>query len=176
MKKHEQTMHTIHMTVLDDSNFLSPYSETNTPVISGEVAEFIENCANAAKIKDAFSLHIHSDCIDSNEQITYDNAIRNYFALKLNAEHRDLRRNNILSLVFAIVGVLGLVFMILCDQLSLLQQIWIEVIDIFAWVFLWEAVDQFFIERRKLIFNRKRLKSFTEMPIVFKPLNETENN
>lgn len=37
------------MTVLDDSNFLSPYSETNTPVISGEIAEFIENCANAAK-------------------------------------------------------------------------------------------------------------------------------
>lgn len=42
MKKHEQTIHTIHMTVLDDSSFLSPYSETNTPVISGEVRSLLK--------------------------------------------------------------------------------------------------------------------------------------
>lgn len=172
MKKQEPTIHTINMTVLDDSDFLSPYSEINTPVISGDVAEFIENCANAAKLKDNFELHVHSDCIDAVKQERYDKAIRNYFSLKLNAEHHDLRRNNILSLVFAIVGILGLAFMIICDQLLDMKQIWVEVIDIFAWVFLWEAVDQFFIERRKLILNRRRLKNFTEMPIIFLPINK----
>ena len=176
MKKKEPTIHTINMTVLDDSDFLSPYSETNTPVISSDVAEFIENCANAAKLKDNFELTIHSDCIDSAKQAKYDSAIRNYFALKLNAEHHGLRRNNLLSLIFAIVGILGLAFMIICDQVLDFKEIWVEVIDIFAWVFLWEAVDQFFIERRKLILNRRRLKNFTEMPINFKPLTDTTNN
>ena len=159
------------MTVLDDSSFLSPYSETSTPVISGEVAEFLENGANAARPNDRLELNVYSNCIDSDKQAQYDSAIRNYFTLKLSAEHRDLRRNNVVSLVFAIIGILGLTFMIICDQLLNMQQIWVEVIDIFAWVFLWEAVDQFFIERRKLIFNRKRLQAFTEMPITFKPLN-----
>ena len=36
----------INMTVNDDSDFLSPYAETGKPVISSEVAEFLENSAN----------------------------------------------------------------------------------------------------------------------------------
>ena len=170
MKKHEPTTCTINMTVLDDSDFLSPYSETDTPVISGEVAEFLENGANAAHIKDNFELRVCSNCIDSDKQSRYEQAIRNYFALKLNAEHRELSRNNATSLIFAIIGIIGLAFMIICDQVLNMKAIWVECIDIFAWVFLWEAVDQFFIERRKLILNRRRLKALAEMPIVFKPL------
>ena len=174
MKKQEPTVHTINMTVLDDGDFLSPYSETSTPVISSGVAEFIENCANASKLHDSFELTVHSDCIDADKQAKYDNAIRNYFNLKLNAEHRELHRNNVISLVFAIVGILGLAFMIICDQVLDFKEIWVEVIDIFAWVFLWEAVDQFFIERRKLLLNKRRLKNFTEMPIRFQPLTNRE--
>ena len=170
MKKREPTTCAINMTVLDDSEFLSPYSETNTPVISGEVAEFLENGANAARLIDNLELNLHSNCIDSDKQSRYEQAIRNYFSLKLIAEQRELKRNNIVSLIFAIIGVVGLAFMIICDQLLNMQAIWVECIDIFAWVFLWEAVDQFFIERRKLIFNRRRLKSLAEMPILFKPL------
>lgn len=161
------------MTVLDDSEFLSPYSETNTPVISGEVAEFLENGANAAHLKDNFELNLNSNCIDGDKQTRYEQAIRNYFSLKLNAEHRELSRNNVMSLLFAIIGIVGLAFMIICDQVLNMQAIWVECIDIFAWVFLWEAVDQFFIERRKIIRNRRRLKALAEMPIRFKPL---ENN
>ena len=175
MKKYKPTTRTINMTVLDDSDFLSPYSEINTPVISGEVAEFLENGANVAHIKDNLELNVYSNCIDSAEMPRYEQAIRNYFSLKLNAEQRELKRNNLVSLIFAIVGVVGLAFMIICDQLLNMQAIWVECIDIFAWVFLWEAVDQFFIERRKLIFNRRRLKSLAEMPISFKPLTTEAN-
>ena len=170
MKKYEPTTCTINMTVLDDSDFLSPYSEINTPVISGEVAEFLENGANASRPKDNFELNMYSNCIESDKQGRYEQAIRNYFSLKLNAVHRELNRNKIVSLIFAIIGVVGLAFMIICDQVLDFQSIWIECIDIFAWVFLWEAVDQFFIERRKIKFNCKRLKALAEMPIIFKQL------
>ena len=170
MKKHEPTTCAINMTVLDDSDFLSPYSETNTPVISGEVAEFLENGANAAHIKDSFELNVYSDSIDGDKQTRYEQAIRNYFSLKLNAEQREIKRNNVVSLVFAIIGIVALAFMIICDQVINMQAIWVECIDIFAWVFLWEAVDQFFIERRKLQLNRKRLQNLIDMPINFKHL------
>ena len=170
MKKREPTTCTINMTVLDDSEFLSPYSETNTPVISGDVAEFLENGANAARPKDNFELNMYSNCIDADKQTRYEQAIRNYFSLKLNAEHRELNRNNITSLLFAIIGVVGLAFMIICDQVLNMKAIWVECIDIFAWVFLWEAVDQFFIERRKIMRKRRRLRNLAEMPIRFKSL------
>lgn len=167
MKNKEPTTCTINMTMLDDSNFLSPYSETNTPVISGEVAEFLENGANAAKKNDKLQLNLFSNGIDSDKQLRYEQAIRNYFSLKLTAEHRELRRNNLMALIFAIVGLIGLTVMIICDQVLDMKAIWVECIDIFAWVFLWEAVDQFFIERHKLMIACRRLKALAEMPIAF---------
>ena len=42
-----------------------------------------------------------------------------------------------------------------------------EFIDIFAWVFIWEAVDQFFIEKNALIIQKKRLTHFTTMTINY---------
>ncbi|MCD7834244.1 MAG: hypothetical protein LUH00_09715 [Lachnospiraceae bacterium] len=43
MKKKNKTDAVIHMTVKDDSDFLSVYSVTDTPVISSEVAQFLEH-------------------------------------------------------------------------------------------------------------------------------------
>ena len=54
----QQITHVLNMTVLDDSDFLSPYSETDTPVISQDVADFLENGANAAHPKDRLELNV----------------------------------------------------------------------------------------------------------------------
>ncbi len=42
-QRDEQGRIIINMTVKDDSEFLSRFSERSTPVISSEVAEFLEN-------------------------------------------------------------------------------------------------------------------------------------
>lgn len=47
--------------------------------------------------------------------------------------------------------------------------VWVECVDIFAWVFLWEAVDQFFIERGLLLLKRKRDLAFIRIEINFYP-------
>ena len=168
----QQITHVLNMTVLDDSDFLSPYSETDTPVISQDVADFLENGANAAHPKDRLELNVHSNCIDDEEKKCYTSAIKNYFTLKLAAERRNLQRNGVVSLIFALIGIVGLAFMIICEQLLKWSSIWIEVLDIFAWVFIWEAVDQFFIERRKILSGLKRLQAFGEVPVKFLPLSE----
>ncbi len=49
-------------------------------------------------------------------------------------------------------------------------EVWKECIDIFAWVFLWEAVDQFFIERGAIMLRRKRFKNFLEMEVSYSSL------
>ena len=45
--------------------------------------------------------------------------------------------------------------------------IWAEVIDIAAWVFLWEAVDIGIFRNRELREKRLRYRSFMEMKIVY---------
>lgn len=156
----------INMTVMDDSDFLSPYSPTDTPIVSGDVAEFLENGANKFLPKQQIELNVHSNCIDDGEKVIYDEAIRNYFNLKLDGMKLALRRNLIVSVIFTVIGILGLAAMVIIDHFFD-KAIWTEVVDIFAWVFVWEAVDQFFIERRKLLLERKKYQAFTEMKINY---------
>ena len=161
----------INMTVTNDDDFLSPYSPTASPIVSSDVAEFLENGANKFLPKQKMQLDVHSDCIDDNEKVIYDKAIRNYFSLKLDGMKQALSRNLIVSIVFTIIGIIGLAAMLLLDHFFD-NAIWVEVVDIFAWVFVWEAVDQFFIERRKLQLDCKKYQAFVEMQINYYPLTK----
>lgn len=162
---------TIDMTVLNDSEFLSPYSATDTPVVSSDVAEFLENGAEKFLPKQNIVLNIHSDCIDDGEKVIYGKAIRNYFDLKLSALKNGLKRNLIASVIFTVIGILGLALMIILDRVGV-GGIWVEVVDIFAWVFLWEAVDQFFIERRAIVRSQKKYQAFTQLQINYLPFGK----
>ena len=157
---------TIKMSIRDDSDMLSPYCETGKPVISSNVAEFLENSASGYHPKERLSLEIASNCIDDTEKERYRKAIRNYFALKYEDVKRDMRRKTIISVWFTIIGILALTLMFVLDGFNL-DSLWIECIDIFAWVFLWEAVDQFFIERGGLLLRQKRLLNFINMDINY---------
>ncbi len=154
------------MSVSNDDDFLSPYAENGKPVISSEVAEFLENAASAFHPSQPLALNVHGDCIDENERKAYPQAIKNYFSLQYRGVLRDMKRKTMIAAVFAIVGILALISMFVFSA-SGLGEVWVECIDIFAWVFLWEAVDQFFIERAGLQLRSRRLKNFTEMRVRF---------
>lgn len=154
------------LNVMNDDNFLSPYSPTLKPIIANEVAEFIENCANEFHPKSNLSLRIISNCIDDNEKKIYNEAIRNYYLLKLKELHRTIKMKLVIGIIFSIIGIFALGLMFLCDRLSI-KDIWVECIDIFAWVFIWEAVDTLFIERRLLKMKERRLLAFIVMPIFY---------
>ena len=77
-----------------------------------------------------------------------------------------MRRNLIVSVIFTVIGIVGLAAMLLLDHFFN-SAIWVEVVDIFAWVFVWEAVDQFFIERRKLNIEKRKYQAFTEAEIQY---------
>ena len=166
----------IDMEVDSDEGFTSPYSAAGKPVISSEVADFLENAADAFHPRESLTLNVYGDCIDDGEKARYGAAIRNYFGNKLGDVNRSIVRKSFVALVFTVMGILGLVAMFVLDRLGT-NGVWVECVDIFAWVFLWEAVDQFFIERRLLLLKRKRNLAFTQMEINFYPLKrETEMN
>ena len=77
-KRDNENRIVIDMTVKDDSDFLSVFSQSDTPVISSEVAEFIENSTDSILPKEQLTLRIHSDCIDDNEKVLYRESIKEY--------------------------------------------------------------------------------------------------
>lgn len=158
----------VDMTVKDDSEFLSAFSETDTPVISSGVAEFLEARTRSIPPKEELTLRIHSDCIDQEEQVLYQTAIREYYTEQYIANRREIQRNRILSTVLLAAGVAILAIAILLDYRAD-SPVWAEVVDIAAWVLIWEAVDISLLENKSLRFRERRYLSFISMAIEYAP-------
>lgn len=156
----------ITMSVRDDNGFLSPYSVNDEEMISTDVAAFIVDSVKSVHPKIPIALSINSDCINKDEEETYRKAIKSYFILQHSDNERDMRKNAIQAILMSIIGVIAFASMFIIESLGA-KRLWIECINIFAWVFIWESVDLFFISRSYMRLRRKRLKNLINMKVVF---------
>lgn len=163
----------IHMTVKDDTDFLSVFSENDTPVIREEVAEFIESRTESIPPFESLTLRIHSDCIDDQEKKEYKAAIKEYYTEKYFSNYRELKESKVISHLLLVAGIIVLALAILL-QYKANSIIWSEVIDIVAWVLLWEAADISIFKNRSLKWKKKHYLSYISMKIEYLPL--TKNN
>ena len=143
---------TIKMQVLNDDDFLSPFSMSEVPVINSEVADFIENSTINLPPKEKLKIIIHSNCIDDNEKLLYDKAIKEYYQERYTSLRKELVRNYFAVAIMFIVGVIILTISIFKVN-TLVKS---EIIDIVAWVLIWEACDISFFTNRSLRIKEKR--------------------
>ncbi len=155
----------INMTVRDDSDFLSRFSARNEAAISSEVAEFIEGSTEAILPKEKLCLHIFSRCIDEEEKKQYESGIHNHFSARLVSSKREYNRNLVIAFILAFVGIALIALSITVGAFG--SVIWMEAIDIAAWVFCWEAVDVFFFKNRALKLSSLRYSALSAMKIEF---------
>lgn len=165
----------IDMHVKDDADFLSVFSASDTPVVSDEVACFLENTARGVLPNEQLALHIKSDCIDDGEKVVYTAAVKKYYAERYAENKRELRHLGFVALILAILGVLVLAFSVWLEY-RYESVIWSEVVDIAAWVFLWEAVDVFFFKTREIKFIQKRYAAFIDMKISYEDIGNENNH
>jgi len=152
----------IDMTVKNDDDFLSVYSTSETPVIATDVAEFIENSTHSISPRERFALHIHSYCIDDSEKQEYAAAIKEYYAEKYIASKKELHLNRIITAILALSGIL-----VLALAFSIQNAVWSEVIDIAAWVLLWEAFDTAVFKNREINLKRQRYLAYISMTVLY---------
>lgn len=165
MKRLEPRTQVLNITVNDKTNFISPYSKTGTPIINYDVADFLENSVKAFTPRDSIVLNVHSDVITPNERSEFSQAIKNYYSLKQQDVIRDLKRKTFFATIMCLIGIFALALMIIGSRFY--NEIWTECVDIFAWVFIWEAVDLFFIQKGTLKILYKRYDNFIKMQINF---------
>ena len=154
----------IEMTVKNDDDFLSPFSENETPVISENVSDFIENSTSSLPLE-PLTMRIYSDCIDEKEKVLYKKSIKEYYLEKYISNEKEIKSNYIIASIMAFVGVLVLILSIyfgLNDKMLIS-----EIIDIFAWVFLWESIDVSFLRNMSLRVKRKRYLTYIGMKIEY---------
>jgi len=148
----------IDMIVKDDSNFLSPYYG-KYPVISSDVAEYLDNAQKAVLPKNEIRIKIKSNAIDDNEKKIYENAIKNHYQYVQMQILKELLSNRWTSFVMFIVGVIVIALMFVANHIKV-SEVWSTVLEIVGWVFIWEAADNFLIERKSI---RNRLRYANKM-------------
>lgn len=156
------------MNVTNDTGFLSPFSANDTPVISSDVADFIEANVPAVQSGDTLTLKIKSDCIDESEKSLYKHAIKAYYTDKYISAGHELSKNRTIAMLLAFAGILVLLLALFLEYRASL--VWAEVIDIVAWVFLWEATDICFLSSRKLKHDREKYVALTAMDVEFEDI------
>ncbi len=156
----------VRMTVKNDDDFLSEFSHGETPMISSSVADFIENSTFSLSPTEDLTLKIHSDCIKEDEQALYTAAVKEYYLHRYLANEKKLKRNLFLVLLLGLAGVFVLFLMLLLND-NLKSEIWTEVIDIIAWVLLWEAADIALLETRELREEKRRYLAYLDMKIEY---------
>lgn len=155
----------LHMTVRDDSGFLSPYCG-DKPIISSEVADYLDNAASAYPGKNAFALYIKSDVITDEEARVYDAAIRNFYRNRMKKSRRDVTRNLFAAIAMLLMGVLVFSLLFFLEHRGL-GEMMTNILDIAAWVFVWEAIDLYFLERHKLIAEHRVSEKYVNADIRF---------
>lgn len=159
----------INLTVLNDSEFLSPYGEDDDVLISSETASFIEHSTKPIHPRKDLTLVLNSNVIDENEQVYFEKGVRNYYENTFLELNKKLKSNFLACILLTIAGfvwfgvLIGLSFVVKYD-------IVIEMISIAGWVFLWEAVDLFFLQRPGLKRQQFRAYALMNAKIKFQKL------
>lgn len=154
----------IHISINDASEIISPYVEDNKPVINSEFANFLENSTKDISVKHNLILEFTS-VEDNKDKIA--SAIKNYYINEFVDSQRKLKNNIISSIITFIIGLITLSCVIILNNFNSITII-NSAVDIFAWVFIWEAVDLFFFRRSELRHQQYRQINFINAKIIFK--------
>lgn len=160
--------------VHSDDDFLSPYSLRSSAELSTDVASFIERSLDTVSVKEQVRLRVHSNVITDEEKTAYNEAIRSYYEDRFEAVRVEKRRLLIIALLMAFIGVVALTVMIGLEVAGRHTAVLSEIIDIFAWVFLWETVDLLCFEYTALRLKSWRYLALSICVVEYLPLTKRE--
>ncbi len=103
------------------------------------------------------------------EEKLYIDGLKEYYVRHYEHNRGQLKRNLLFSVIMAVIGIFGIAAALAISFYGKIPVL-AEAVDIFAWVFLWEAVDLFFLQRSLLRVERNRCLRFFEAKILFLPL------
>jgi hypothetical protein len=141
------------------------YGTDNGPLLNDEMAQTIENRANNHKLKNGLEITFNTyeeSPIDKNEFLQ---AYSNTYNSKIVEKKHELSRCLITGTILMFVGIILLVVFAAVEEH--LPLFWVELIDLFAWVFGWGGVEVLTIELIQIAIEIKKIKRLLKAHIHF---------
>lgn len=156
----------VNVSVEEDDDFLSPYGDSENLVISEEMAGYLKNATNGIPVKD--DLHFKIKCSDVNKhnENKFRKAIHNYYTNQFVEVERKLKSNAFSVLATFILALIFLAVWAVLDHFKMVEVVTL-IIEIVAWVFMWEAVDLLFFQRAQLRHKKHRILQLISAKVSF---------
>ena len=117
--------------------------------LSRSLVEYLDQKASAVPLDYDLTIRFHVKNATEEKRREIKNALRENYQSDIHGIERRMNRTTIFSMWFVLVGI---IFTILYLCLGDLVPVAVSyIIDILAWVFLWEGIDAFFLDRRTLM-------------------------
>jgi len=148
------------------SSIYSPYSYGKEKMLNSELLEMNDKLISTIKVSDSLHYNFNIPDIEDNEKEDFIKAMHYTYTIAFQSISVERKRNLRNSLIFTLMAVIFLTIMVVL-RLNSINEIIVELVDIAGWVFMWEAVDQFFIERAMLNIKKKKYMNILIAPIDF---------
>lgn len=113
-----------------------------------------------------FILFFFGDSIDEEEKPIYIKAVHNYYHSEFIEVAREIRKNGFLTLIMAITAAMIFALALLLQNNGA-ETVILNMLDVTAWVFMWEAVDIFAFRTSLLKIRRMRYLRIIKSEISF---------
>ena len=170
-----EDIETINIKAESKAAIFSDYNYDSNEVLNSNLEEFLVEKVKNIPPKVNLRVKIFTDdCVDENEvKVAYKNKFKGDFE----ELEQELKRNMLFALTMLILGVLFMGFLIL-EIYFLNNYILSTILEIAVWVFVWEAVDSFFLERSSI--RRKRYQMarlyYADLEVVTLDFDKIEKN
>ena len=145
---------TINVKVKHEEEIYSGYNYDRNEVLNPALSDFLVEKAESLHKRSKLRIKIFSDF--SLEEHELFSAIKNKFKGEFESYERKLKQTAIFSLVVLILGILFLGIFVL-EEMFFHNVVLSIILEIASWVFIWEAVDSFFLERIALKEKRRQM-------------------
>lgn len=170
-----EDIETINIKAESKAAIFSDYNYDSNEVLNSNIEEFLVEKVKNIPPKVNLRVKIFTDdCVDENEvKVAYKNKFKGDFE----ELEQELKRNMLFAFTMLILGVLFMGFLIL-EIYFLNNYILSTILEIAVWVFVWEAVDSFFLERSSIRRKRYQLARlyYADLEVVTLDFDKIEKN
>lgn len=132
--------------------------------LSDSVCDYIEEIAYMVPINTDIVLEIHCPEIDEELQNKIKKNIKNNYGMEIDDNEYDLSINNRRALIFAVVGVLLLIFHIFIENYG---RLFADFLSVVWWVAIWDMVEILALGNQEIKWKRLNNQQLYDSTITF---------
>ena len=133
-------------------DLFSYYDMDGKSILDQEFISFIEMKADSIPINKELSLCFHVPEANEDKRLEIEKTLKDTYIKQTHIITRKIKEYTKFSLAMLLIGLIFIPIVLLTNSMpdSLIMQVGGIISEICAWIFIWEAIDSYFLSRRDL--------------------------